>query len=59
MSNIHSDFILAIPLASIVPFPHPNPDWSSASTYAVFFSVRLFKYPHCYLCLHVRWSLIL
>jgi hypothetical protein len=40
ISNVRSDVILSIPIASLVPFPLLNPNWSSPSTSSIFFSIR-------------------
>ena len=41
MSKVHSDIILGIPVASPVPLPLLNPNWSSPSTSSIFLSVFL------------------
>ena len=41
ISMVHSDIILSIPIAVLVPFTLLNPNWSSLSTSSVFFSVLL------------------
>jgi hypothetical protein len=39
--KVHSDIILSISIASVVPFPLLNPNWSSPSTSSIFLSVFL------------------
>ena len=41
ISKAHSDIVLSIPIASLVPFPLLNPNWSSPSTSSIFFSILL------------------
>jgi hypothetical protein len=61
ISNVRSDIILSIPIASLVPFPFLNPNWSSPSTYSIFFSILLsifaVIFAVCAIRLIVRWSL--
>ena len=41
ISKVRSGIILIIPIASLVPFPLLNPNWSSPSTSSIFFSILL------------------
>jgi len=62
ISKVHSDIILSIPIASLVPFPLLNPNLSSPSTSSIFFSILLLSifatiFTVCAIRLIVRWSL--
>ena len=59
--KVRSD-ILSIPIASLVPFPLLNPNWSSPSTSSIFFSILLLSifvtiFAVYAMRLIVRWSL--
>ena len=41
ISKVRSHIILTIPVASLVPFPLLNPNWSSPSTSSIFLSILL------------------
>ena len=41
ISRIHSAIILSTSIASLVPFPLLNPNWSSPSTFSIFLSIPL------------------
>ena len=62
ISKVHSAIILIIKIASLVPFPHLNPNRSSPSTFSIFFSILLLSIfaiiiAVCAIRLTVRWSL--
>jgi len=62
ISKVRSDIILSITIASLIPFPLLNPNWSSSCISSISFSILLLSilatnFAVCAIRLIVRWSL--